>query len=84
MPNPSASLLHAAIEPLVSFYRPFDETPVEPTEDPHQVVFPKLAIVVYPTTNLRIEVIRYSGDTTMCPSLEIGLPDSVRNFLLAL
>jgi len=72
------------METLESSYCPFDYTPVEPTENPHQVVFPKLAIVVNPTTNLRIEVIRNSGDTTMCPSLEIGLPDGIRNFLLAL
>jgi len=70
VPNPFARFLHAATETLVTFYRPFDETPVKQAKNPHQVVFPKLAKIVQPASNLRIECIRYTGDFTMCPAMD--------------
>jgi len=70
VPNPIASFSHTASETLVSFYRPFDEPPVEPTKNPHKVVFPKPAVVVDPASNHWIEVIRNSGDSTFCPAVK--------------
>lgn len=57
---------------------------MEDTEDPLQLVFPVEPKVIYPASNLRIEVSSYMINISVGPLVEVGFAYHVNNLLLIL
>jgi hypothetical protein len=70
IPEPTSGLMHTPTKTLIPSYRPFDQSPVKYTENPHQLMYPEPPKVVNPTPDFRIKYFRNPVDTTSSPAMK--------------